>query len=254
MAPVKILVVEDDMIIAADISLNLTNFGFEVTGILPKGEATFEHIEQDRPDLILMDVSLKGELDGVETAKKVHESYGIPIIFLTANSDNATFERAKDARPYAFITKPFNPNDLKRAIELAISRLAAEAQANGNESTTPAKKESEEEGDHFILDDRIFIRHKDRLVRIDLDEIYCIEAESNYSKLVTEKKEYLLAITLKAFGERLKHDHFVRVHRSYIININKLEEVGEVYLRVAGRQIPISKSNKDTLYKRLKLI
>ena len=250
--PIKILVVEDDMIIAADISLTLSQAGYEVTGILPRGEAALDSIQADPPDLVLMDIALKGEWDGIATAEHVRKEFGIPIIFLTANSDKATFERAKATQPFAFLVKPFNGADLERAIELAISRLQGSA-----EDAAPAPKvatTSGEESEPFLLDDRIFVRHKDRMVKIFLKDILYIEAESNYSKIHTPGKEYLLAVTLKALGSRIKDSRFLRVHRSYIINLNKLEEVGELYLRVSGKQIPISKSHRETLFQRLKTI
>ena len=98
----KILIVEDEMIIAANISLQLTNLGYEVTGIIPRGEEALVHIEQNLPDIILMDINLKGDIDGVEIATLIQKSYKIPIIFLTANSDEVNFNRAKATNPYGF--------------------------------------------------------------------------------------------------------------------------------------------------------
>ena len=249
--PIKILVVEDDMIIAADISLTLSQAGYEVTGILPRGEAALDSIQADPPDLVLMDIALKGEWDGIATAEHIRNTFGIPIIFLTANSDKATFERAKATQPFAFLVKPFNGADLERAIELAISRLQGQA---SDQAPAPNPVVGEGETEPYLLSDRIFVRHKDRMVKIYLQDIQYIEAESNYSKIHSTGKEYLLAVTLKALGSRIKDDRFLRVHRSYIINLDKLEEVGELYLRVANKQIPISKSHRETLFKRLKMI
>src|SRR6185436_16807290 len=104
---VRILVVEDEMIIAAKIAMQLTNLGYEVTGILPKGEEAIKHVEDEKPDIIVLDINLKGKIDGIEAAKQIQQIADIPIIYLTANSDDATFNRAKPTRPYAFISKPF---------------------------------------------------------------------------------------------------------------------------------------------------
>ncbi|RZM18936.1 MAG: response regulator, partial [Pedobacter sp.] len=81
---IKILVVEDEMIIAAKISMLLSNLGYEVTGILPRGEEAILHIEENQPDIILLDINLKGELDGIQTAAIIQQK-NIPVIFLTAN-------------------------------------------------------------------------------------------------------------------------------------------------------------------------
>ena len=121
---IKILVVEDEMIIGAKISMQLTSLGYEVTGILPRGEEAILHVADNRPDIVLLDINLKGKLDGIETGVQLQQHGPIPIIYITANSDEATFNRAKATKPYAFIAKPFKQLDLQRAIELTISRMA----------------------------------------------------------------------------------------------------------------------------------
>src|SRR5690606_21909475 len=138
---VKILIIEDEMVIAANISLQLSELGYEVTGILPRGEEALSHIKIDKPDIILLDISLKGEMDGIETAHEIQKHYKIPIIYLTANSDEAHFNRAKETHPYAFISKPFKKLDLQRAIELTVDRISFEKnianseKGNSEEST-----------------------------------------------------------------------------------------------------------------------
>src|SRR5206468_6421001 len=124
---IKIMVVEDEMIIAAKVAMQLTCLGYEVTGILPRGEQVIQQVKENTPDIILLDINLKGELDGIEIARQVQLFADIPIVYLTANSDEATFNRAKPTKPYAFISKPFKQLDLQRAIELTISRMAGEA-------------------------------------------------------------------------------------------------------------------------------
>ena len=117
----KILIVEDEMIIAANISLQLTSLGYEITAIIPRGEEALVHIKKNRPDIVLLDIRLKGEIDGIETAQIMQKSFNIPIIYLTANADDSHFNRAKTTNPYAFISKPFKKLDLQRAIELTIN-------------------------------------------------------------------------------------------------------------------------------------
>ena len=114
--PPKILIVEDEMIIAANISLQLNEFGYEVTGILSRGEDALVQVKEDTPDIVLLDIQLKGELDGIETARIMQEQYNIPIIYLTANADEANFNRAKETHPYAFISKPFKKLDFSEPL------------------------------------------------------------------------------------------------------------------------------------------
>ena len=150
-ALIKILVVEDEMIIGAKISMQLTSLGYEVTGILPRGEEAIIHVEENRPDIVLLDINLKGKFNGIETALQIQKLADIPIIYLTANSDEATFNRAKASRPYAFISKPYKQLDLQRAIELTICRMA-------ENETGPHADESSDDERPFILSDRIFVR------------------------------------------------------------------------------------------------
>jgi|SRR5690554_3796138 len=252
--PIKILVVEDEMVIAANISLQLSELGYDVTGILPRGEEALSHIEIERPDIILMDIRLKGELDGIDTANLIHQQYCIPVIFLTGNSDQANFERAKEAHPYSFISKPFKKLDLQRAIELTMDRLAVEK--TQWETTSPNNLDSQAEGilDNFILNDRIFIRHNEKMLKIDIKNILYIEADRNYCRIFTSGKEYLLVMTLKDIDEKLPQKHFLRIHRSYIINLSQIDEVAGTHVVITRKAIPMSKAMRTELLKRLQTI
>lgn len=244
---IDIMVVEDDMIIAADISMQLTQLGYNVSAILPKGEDALAQLQHTQPDIILMDVGLKGDLDGVDTAKEILDQYKIPVIFLTANSDPETFRRAKHTRPFAFITKPFEAIDLERSLDLLVSRLTHE-----KEEDTGAE-DAINEGSYF-LSDRIFIRFKERMVKVFLNDIKYIEAERAYCRIHTTDKEYLITLPLKAFSEKLEADHFLRVHRSYMVNLSKVDELGEDYVVVGRKMIPVSKNYKDVVARRLRTI
>lgn len=241
----KILIVEDEMIIAANISLQLTTLGYEVTGIIPRGEEALIHIEQHQPDILILDINLKGEIDGIETAQMMQKSFNIPIIYLTANADELNFNRAKSTNPYAFISKPFKKLDLERAIELTINRVKSE-----NELTTPLIDKSAP----FILSDSIFVRHLEKMVRVDIKDILYIEAERNYCRIYSKLREYLLVMTLKDLDEKLPQKHFIRVHRSFIVNLSQIDEIATSHIVIAKKAIPVSKSLKEELLNRLQTI
>lgn len=236
----KILVVEDEMIIGAKISMLLSNLGYGVSAVLPRGEEAILHLKENNVDIVLMDINLKGELDGIETATQIQKYFNIPVIFLTANADDATFNRAKVTRPYAFISKPFKQLDLQRAIELTICRMA-ENETGAQINDHRADEQS------FILSDRIFVRYRDKMLKIMVSDILYIEADRNYSRIFTKDKDYLLSITLKTIEEKLSVHLFVRVHRSYIINIAQVEEVGESHVIIAQKPIPVSAGLKEHL-------
>ena len=244
---VKILIVEDEMIIAAKISMQLTSLGYEVTGILPKGEEALLHVEENKPDIILLDINLKGKLDGIETAMQIQNRNNIPVIYLTANSDEATFNRAKITKPAAFIAKPFKQLDLQRAIELTISRMAED-----NKNFIAEPKTGEEQP--FILSDRIFVRNKDKMVKIMVSDILYMEADRNYSRIFTAATEYLLSIPLKTIEEKMSLKLFIRIHRSYLINIMHVNEVAEHHVMIDQKPIPFGTGMKEQLMQRMQTL
>jgi len=242
---VKITVVEDEMLIGANISLQLNRLGYEVTGILPRGEEVAQHLIETNPDLVLLDINLKGKLDGIETAQLIQKIRDVPIIYLTANTDEAHFNRAKATHPYAFISKPFKKLDLQRAIELTLSQIEREREQ---------KAEQVAENAPVVLNDSIFVRHHDTMVRVVIADILYIEAERNYCRIFSKTKEYLLVLTLKEMAEKLPEPYFLRVHRSYIVNIAQIEEVATAHVVIARKTVPLSKAYKPVLLQRLQTI
>lgn len=243
---IKILIVEDEMIIAANISLQLNELGYEVTGIVPRGEEALMHIKSETPDILLLDINLKGSLDGIETALEMQKTQDIPVIYLTANADDAHFNRARETHPYAFVAKPFKKLDLQRAIELTVSQIDSK---NKNNSDFKSKK-----NEAFILNDCIFVRHLNSMVKVNIEDVLYIEAERNYCRIFTKNKEYLLVITLKEMDKKLPSKHFLRIHRSFIINISKITEIATSHIVIGRKAIPISKPLKKELLKRLQTI
>lgn len=243
MTNIKILIVEDDMIIGAKISMQLVSLGYEVTGIIPRGEEAIIHVENNQPDIVLLDINLKGKLDGIETAIQMQSRGEVPIIYVTANTDEATFNRAKATKPYAFIGKPIKNLDLQRAIELTIERLI---EKNFDE---------EETNNNFIVDnsllDRIFVKHKEKMIKIFIKDILYFMADRSYCHIFTKTGQFTLSLPLKSVELKLSTDLFVRVHRSYLVNITQIDELEENYVFVGGNTVPISPNLKDALFKRL---
>ncbi|WP_289030507.1 response regulator [uncultured Algoriphagus sp.] len=239
----RILIVEDDMIIAANISLQLSKLGYEVTGIESRGEDAVNHAIENRPDIILMDIQLKGGMTGIDAAKKIQEKTAIPLIYLTANSDEASFQKAKETKPYAFISKPFNKLNLERTIELVAEKIKEE-------------KIETENSDSLIesLDDRIFIRNNGKLIKLMLDEILYIEADRNYCNIFTNSQNYLIVSPLNAFCQKIESRDFLRVHRSYVVNLKKLDAVADSHLEIMRKVIPISKMYKEDLMRSIRKV
>jgi PAS domain S-box-containing protein len=120
MKKAKILIVEDEAIIAMEIESQLQSLGYEVTSIVDTGEKAIEKAEKDKPDLILMDIRIKGKMDGIDTAETIRNKYGIPVIFSTAYLDQERIERAKITMPFGYVLKPIQERDLKVTFEMAL--------------------------------------------------------------------------------------------------------------------------------------
>ena len=118
----KILIVEDDDIIARVEDWRLKNLGYMVCGRATNGAEAMELMANKKPDVVLMDINIKGEIDGIETARMIKKEFNIPVIYVTSHSDGATLVRAKETKPDGFILKPFEDNDLRIAIQLALKK------------------------------------------------------------------------------------------------------------------------------------
>lgn len=119
---IKILVVEDETVGAESLRHTLAFTGYNVIAVIDSGEDAIKTIVEDQPDLILMDISLRGKIDGIKATEEIHARFNIPVIYLTAHAENAVFERAKETGPYAFLTKPLDVRQLHYAIEIALRK------------------------------------------------------------------------------------------------------------------------------------
>jgi two-component system, response regulator PdtaR len=122
MAGERILLVEDDDIIAKVTDWRLKNLGYEVCGRAVNASEAMELVVKATPDLVLMDINIKGDVDGIDTANMIKKGFNIPVVYVTSHSDGPTIERAKATKPDGFIVKPFEDNDLRVAIELALKK------------------------------------------------------------------------------------------------------------------------------------
>ncbi len=236
-SPIKILVVEDEMLIGAKISMFLTELGYEVTGIIPRAEEALLQIAENAPDIALLDIQLKGDMDGIELAMILQIEHHIPVVFLTANVDDASFQRAK-------LAKPFKKLDLQRALELCISLMAEQPQ-------TPQAEPKPEEDTPTILSDRIFVRYKEKMVKILFDTILYVEAERNYCRIVTSDKEYLLSMPMKSLEDKLPTALFQRIH---LVNLKQVDEVADGFVVIGKKSLPLSKAFREAFLERIKTV
>lgn len=245
MSDIRILVAEDDYIIAKELSLILEGLGFGVMDVLDSGEKILERLLTDKPDLILLDIHLAGQLTGIQTAEAIRKKYSVPFLFLTALSDIQTLNQAKLTEPYAYLVKPVRKEELFSAIEISLYNAA---RRNTESAVNPPLKTD------LKITDSIFVRSKKRLEKIRLADILWVEASDIYVTVVTEKTRYLLSQSMKNVEERFPMEQFWRVHRSYIVQIDKIQALEEDSLLIENQAIPIGKTYRDGLMKRLQFL
>ncbi|GHA69620.1 LytR/AlgR family response regulator transcription factor [Pontibacter akesuensis] len=245
----KILISEDEVIIAEDLAASLEDLGYETCAI-DTGEDTIDMIRETRPDLVLLDINLKGDADGVEIGSRIRQEFKIPFIYLTAYADAATIDRAKKTEPDGFLVKPFDDKSLRSAIEIALYKHDSNSRGEKGSNGTQQTEHKEQE----VATDYIFVKVKHRIIKVHYSDILWVEAYDNYSFIVTADQKYLVSSTLKDMEQKLPSQNFVRVHRSYIANLDKIDALEENSVVFAKGDVPIGKSYKKTLMSRFNII
>jgi len=237
---IKILIVEDELIIAEDIKSILQEQGYNVIGIaMDYNEAVKLLNHKEKPDLVLLDVNLNDNKDGIDLAQYINEHYKIPFIFATSYSDSQTLERAKATNPINYLVKPFKKEQLQSTIEISLHKIN-----QGVIEDTP----------DVVIKDAIFLKDKSRYTKVSLNDILWIKSDGNYLEIKTKQKEELIRASLSGFIEKLNSDQFFRTHKSYIVNLKNITNIETNFVLIGDTKIPLSKNYYDDLVKRLNII
>jgi two-component system response regulator LytT len=239
----KICIVEDEVIIADSIHITLLSLGYDVPMPVADYETAIALLERELPDIAILDIKLRRGKDGIELAKYIRDNYDIPIIFLTANSDTATLERAKTVRPDAFLVKPFQKADIYAAIEIAMSNYSS---ASENSPFVPRET-------RHLAKDSIFIKDGYYFHKVRFDDINYLSSEHVYVNIHTTQKKYLVRASLHDFLDKFDRSKIVRVHQRYAVNINKVEKINSAYVVIDNEEIPVSKSYHHALLANLNI-
>lgn len=250
MAKTNVLVVEDESIVSKDIQQSLKKLGYNVVGAASTGEKAIDLAHAENPDIILMDIMLKGNITGIETSEKIKEDLNIPIIFLTAYADEATLSKAKVTEPYGYIIKPFKEIDLHTSIEMALYKHKKEKEVVKERDLLYSLVEGKESKDF------VFVKSNSRLIKLRTNDIYYVEALKDYVVINTLSTRYTIHSTMKDIEKKLPQDDFIRVHRSFIVRLDKIAAIEQPNLILENdkKTIPIGGSYKDELVQRINLI
>lgn len=243
MAEVKLLVVEDDLTCATDITEMLQKLGYGEVNTIRSAAATLSLIEQTSPDLILFSLNAGATAQELAIAAKLGQAQ-IPIIFLSDQNDQACYEQARLLEPYGFLFKPFDPLNLQSTIEIALFHMSRPYLTN-------QLVQGWREG--AMVSDVLFVKSNNKLFKVNLLDILVIEADGNYSILHTVQKKYAIKTSLKQLKRKLSPHLFVQIHRNYIVQIPHVDTVditsAEVHLN--GRNYPIGGKFKNAFIQQL---
>ena len=242
MNKIKIGIVEDEVIIADNLSNTLVNLGYHVAEPAASYAEAISMIETEKPDLLLLDIQLKGKRDGIELAMKIKKDYHLPFIFLTANADTATVQRAKQVAPPAYLVKPFTKDDLYTSIEICLH----------NSSTNKEEKQVQEYS-NYIINDAIFIKEGQLFHKVKFTDILYLESEHVYVQVHTAEKKYLVRTSMQQYLSHFDNRKYVRIHRSYVVNIDQVQTISTENVVIKGIELPIGKTFQDELLSRLRL-
>ncbi len=239
--PIKILIVEDNVIIADDMQSMLEEIGYEIVDNVIVYEQAVDVLKNNHVDLVLIDIILASDKTGIDLGKHIRETYNIPFIFVTSNSDRATVENAKTVKPDGYLVKPFEQQDLYTSIEIALS--------NFNYAKKGIDKVEDDAADEItsnsVLKDSIFVKKQHLYYRIQFTDIQFIKADNVYLEVNTVDKKFLVRSPLKDYLEKLPKNKFYRAHKSYIVNVDHIDAINSKDIMINNNLIPISKDFKE---------
>ncbi len=243
MSKLKICIVEDEPIIADYLEQCLLDDGFEVVGIADSFDQAKKLLMNSQPDLLLLDINLGTGPDGVDLAHFINQQINKPFLFVTSNTDAQTLERVKLTNPAGFVMKPFRKEDLITQIELAWHAFQVRAAHSQIDFTSSVLANT-----HF------FIKDKQKLVKLAYSDITYAEACDNYSILYTKEAKFIISYSLKHVETKLPLKEFLRVHRSYMVNLEQISQINPKSLvLIDGKEIPVSDAHRSELLKRVNL-
>lgn len=229
----KILIIEDDFSFAVDVELGLKALGYTDITIVNNVDQVLELVQKQDFNLLIIDVNLNNDLSGIDLASQLRET-NIPVIFITALKDEATFKEAMLVDPSAFLVKPFDKVTLQSCIDRAVKH-----KGTGYKKNAPKSQ---------ILDGCFFIKQNDLLKKIEFEEILWIEADGNYIDVHLSGKRVATKISLTKVQEKINVPYFVRVHKKFLINIKKVDMIiSSSELLINKKIIPIGSRYRSHL-------
>lgn len=234
----KVLIVEDELIVAEDLKSMLQSYGYTTSGIAFNYTEAINLLNSEEVDVALLDINLGGSKTGVDVAHYIREKFQIPIVFISSNSDPISVKATVEVKPNGYIVKPFRKEDIFTTIETAVV----------NYENSEVISTSENENDTF------FIKQNDLFHKIKQDEILYLMSDKNYTEVHTKNKRFVVRGSIKNVSEKLDPNQFLRTHRSYVVNFDEIDAINSAYIVINDVKIPMGVSYRSQLLDKAKFL
>jgi len=248
MSKINILIVEDEALHAAKLEILLKELDYHVLPVAESAKEGMTTFHATQPDLVILDIWLSGDKDGIDFAKSLKQIDGrqVPVIFLTSMNDTETFDRAKETNPYAYLLKPIDRFSLQHAIELALNNMMAQKESQAANALQ-----------HVLSNGKnLFIKEQKKLYKVAVDDISAIEVDGKYCKVYTPDRNLLVRTSMKEFLKKMPGNTFLQTHRNYLVNVNAILEIelDNDLITTAQISVPISKNYKSAIVNNLNFL
>jgi len=236
---INVLIIEDTPEQSDALAKVLLQNNYNVAGVAKNFTDALKLFYETSVDVIIIDVFLEGKPDGITFAESINiiPQASKPFVFLTSSQDRQIFERAKLTKPFSFLMKPFNELEILYAIEMAVEKFYEQTNVFLSE-----------EQNTVISNDSLFIKKKNSLKKVALEDILYIEVEERYCNIITEKEKFVILISLTKISELLDKSKFIKTHRNTIVNTDKIEEIfltDNLIILKGNHRINLSDTYKD---------
>ena len=221
---IKVLIVDDEVLIAEQLNLILQELNYEVSGIAYNQSSAIEKLQATPPDIAILDIKINGENQGFEIAKFIRENMNIPFVFLTSFADKSTVNEASELTPDAYLLKPFDETDIFSTLKIVLNR-------------------------HNKINSYFTIKSGHKTHKVKEDDLLYIKSADKYIEIYTKTKRYLKRESINTFITNNNLQDVIRVHRSYAVKLNNIDYVNGSELFISNQKIPISNTYKNSFKK-----
>lgn len=240
----SVLTIEDNLIVAEDLKDKLESLGYEVIGNFTDLDEVLAVLEASKVDLLIVDILLGQEKTGIDFVKEIYRNYHLPVVYLTANSESAMVKMAMETHPSAYLIKPFKLSEFVINIDLAIK----------NFERNKGARESLEYDGFRVVKDAIFIPVNQMHIRIKNEDIYAVEADGAYIKILTKEKRYQISSNLKNFIRQFTDPDFIRISRKHLVNVNYVEKINGNTIYLGSYEVQFSRFNRQEILRHFRIV